>query len=677
MSIATLNNVILRIVVDPNFITKGSKLTFEELDSNIKIITDAIREVTEQDVAGVEPYNAGTEYSQGDFVSYSGNIWEFINVTPATGVTPSTDPLTWQLSSTGAFAHQQGTDQFLDEGGPNEVSAADLASLVTGFTAPYGRLLFVDGINGNDGGAAVGNPLAPYLTLTAAKTAAVSGDLILVNPATYDEKNLLKNGVNWFFYEGAEVVYTGGSDGAIFDDDAVTGSNGAVTCSVLGYGVFDRQGTGNAGSFKGGVYLTNNSNNIIIRGKKLAANVNVFHILGDLNTIDVNVTEKIDNVITWGIFHNEGDDLNARIKTKEFNCVDATTEQFLFNNGDDCIINVEGEVMGVAGTGSSNPDIEILGVGNEVTIKGLFINYVPVAIGVNRWEVNSNAVVKFIDCEVEDILETILISGTAKVTVENCDLAFGLIAIDTSGTELHLKNSIVDILGSPAAVQITTAKLILENSTLTNILGAPSTHAVRFVDQGAIFESRGVSFLFASGAFSSLSFDGNHGGTSNQIIVKGSLHVNRPLGGTTLPTTSGGGIFIDDQAQLMQLTNAQTPNMVLATDAGGYVQTVAAMGQMFTEDFTLMTTPPVASTWTPTNVPNLPLNTTVFIGCTWTNNGTATIGFREVGSVINRSLAIVKNSVIIMPVKTDGAGQVELFASSVAGITFAYLGELT
>lgn len=573
MSLSLLNDIILRVVVDPNFVTKGSELTFVELDSNIKIITDAIREITQQDVSGVEAYNAGTEYSLGDFVSFSGNIWEYINAVPQTGVTPSSDPLTWQLSSTGAFAHQQNKDQFLDEGGPNEVSAADLAALVAGFSAPYGRLIYVDGEEGDDGTALVGSPLNPFLTLTAAKTAAVSGDLIIVNPSTYNEKNLLKDGVNWFFHLGAEVVYTGGSDGAIFDDDAVTGSNGAVTCTILGDGVFDRQGTGNGGSFKGGVYLTNNSNNIIIRAKKLAANVNVFHLLGDLNKLDVVTTASIENVDTWGIFHNEGNDLNARIVTKDFVSVDATTEQFFYNDGDDSTIHIEAELYSVAGTGSTNPDIEVLGVNSEITFKGFFVNYVPVAIGVNRWEVSGTTTVKFVDIHTEDILETILISGGSDCTFQNCELALARIFLDTSGTTLLLKDSVVQILGSPVAVEITTAQLVIQNSTIQNILGAPATHAIRFVDQGAQVTVLGVSFVLASGAFSSLSFDGNHGGTSNQINIAGQLYVNRPLGGTTLSTTTGGGLFVDTQAGLSRLTYAQAPNLFLKTDANGNIIT--------------------------------------------------------------------------------------------------------
>src|SRR5687767_2985172 len=82
---------------------------------------------------------------------------------------------------------------------------------------PSGNLVWVDPINGNDDIAVRGRMTVPFKTLTKAKTAAVSGDTIMVLPGTYNEKNLLKHNVNWFFLPGAVVAYTGGGSGAIFD----------------------------------------------------------------------------------------------------------------------------------------------------------------------------------------------------------------------------------------------------------------------------------------------------------------------------------------------------------------------------------------------------------------------------------------------------------------------------
>lgn len=102
-----------------------------------------------------------------------------------------------------------------------------------------GLSLTVDATNGSDAGGQRGGK--SYKTLTAAKNAAQSGDTIIVYPGTYNENNLLKNGVNWYFHSGALVSYTNtliasgsGTIYGIFDDRAT----GAVTCRVDGDGVF-------------------------------------------------------------------------------------------------------------------------------------------------------------------------------------------------------------------------------------------------------------------------------------------------------------------------------------------------------------------------------------------------------------------------------------------------------
>lgn len=82
-----------------------------------------------------------------------------------------------------------------------------------------------------------------YATLALAKAAAVSGDAVTAYPGTYNEKDLLKDGVSYNFLPGAQVYYTGSSNGAIFDDGA-TGANGAVTCTIAGAGDFKRAGSG-------------------------------------------------------------------------------------------------------------------------------------------------------------------------------------------------------------------------------------------------------------------------------------------------------------------------------------------------------------------------------------------------------------------------------------------------
>src|SRR5713226_1305170 len=97
---------------------------------------------------------------------------------------------------------------------------------------PTGNLVWVDPVNGNDALAVRGRLTVPFLTLTAAKNAAQSGDTIIVMPGTYNERDLAKNGVNWHFLNGAIINYNGGN-GALFDVPTV------MTFNVTGDGLLN------------------------------------------------------------------------------------------------------------------------------------------------------------------------------------------------------------------------------------------------------------------------------------------------------------------------------------------------------------------------------------------------------------------------------------------------------
>lgn len=105
---------------------------------------------------------------------------------------------------------------------------------------PVGKLVYVDATNGSDTKGGRGKGTA-FKTLTAAKTAATSGDTIIVLPGTYTENNLLKNGVNWHFLAGAIVNYVDpgtGSGYGIFDDRPT----GACVSTISGDGEFKYYG---------------------------------------------------------------------------------------------------------------------------------------------------------------------------------------------------------------------------------------------------------------------------------------------------------------------------------------------------------------------------------------------------------------------------------------------------
>lgn len=134
MSVALIRNVLLRILVDPNYVAKGSALTWVQLDTDLKIIADAIIELSSvpANTSGFEDWSAGTTYSTSppSFVAYNGNIWKYINAIATSGNTPGADPFYWQLQSQGQFAHQQNTDQYLDYGGSFQSSAEDIYNFI-------------------------------------------------------------------------------------------------------------------------------------------------------------------------------------------------------------------------------------------------------------------------------------------------------------------------------------------------------------------------------------------------------------------------------------------------------------------------------------------------------------------------------------------------------------------
>ncbi len=145
-------------------------------------------------------------------------------------------PGTRAALSLGSAATHAATD--FDPAGA--AAAATPANLV-------GATLYVDAVNGNDATAARGRRDKPFLTLTAAKTAASAGDEICVGPGVYNEANLAANNVRWHFENGALVTSSSGSSAYIFDDGGA-----AMTVNVTGSGDFLR-----SNSAGGVVHLSN------------------------------------------------------------------------------------------------------------------------------------------------------------------------------------------------------------------------------------------------------------------------------------------------------------------------------------------------------------------------------------------------------------------------------------
>ena len=127
--------LLLRELVDDNYDTKGSELSFEELDTNFKLIGDAIAGLSVTDTSAFDEYDPDFEYQGGVtyYVSYAGNIWKFISPIPRTGIAPGTDPTIWELSSSGELAHERNKDEYLALGTPDEVSANEIRTFIDSF----------------------------------------------------------------------------------------------------------------------------------------------------------------------------------------------------------------------------------------------------------------------------------------------------------------------------------------------------------------------------------------------------------------------------------------------------------------------------------------------------------------------------------------------------------------
>lgn len=85
----------LRTTVSAPLTTKGSALTWAELDANWIEIYNAFVSLSQSSY--VDAYDAAVEYDDTtlNYVSYDSQIWKMINVIPQTAVTPGTDPATW------------------------------------------------------------------------------------------------------------------------------------------------------------------------------------------------------------------------------------------------------------------------------------------------------------------------------------------------------------------------------------------------------------------------------------------------------------------------------------------------------------------------------------------------------------------------------------------------------
>lgn len=125
-----LSDITLRATSYPPLTTKGSALTFAEMDDNFIEVYAYL--VSMNTGGGVPSYSIVTGYTGTVWVAYAGKIYRHIGAGTSTGQLPTSFPAVWQEVTSGELTHVQGTDQGLDTGGANAVTAAQLKELVTG-----------------------------------------------------------------------------------------------------------------------------------------------------------------------------------------------------------------------------------------------------------------------------------------------------------------------------------------------------------------------------------------------------------------------------------------------------------------------------------------------------------------------------------------------------------------
>lgn len=341
-----------------------------------------------------------------------------------------------------------------------------------------GKTVFVDSVNGNDATGVRGDASKPFLTLTAAKTAATSGDTIFVGPGTYAERNLLKNGVNWYFYPGATVditttspAQTGANDtmaAAIFDD-SVRGANGAVVCSINGFGVFSRNELTLSGQ-EATVFIRNPASNVSINCKSIIGAGEIYWtIWGDGGRCTINC-ETIIGAVN-GVFWSNGDlFINAVEITSNFTGPTILTNTLYGGGGNrwltgglwikaQRLTNTNtGSVINTIGNASARVWIEaqkIEGTGGPV-----------VTISGNKVYIKAEKIECTGDGQVVEIAATGAGLWLEAQKVEGGGDGIPLYLIDSNSANIKIQ-SLVAGVGAPAAIEIDGGSAVVEVQELT------------------------------------------------------------------------------------------------------------------------------------------------------------------------------------------------------------------
>lgn len=124
------DSLILRELINSPLTTKNDFLTNEDFDNNnINIYSDLVALCV---TTGVIAFDEFETYDDTvlNYSTYNGRLYNYINASPSIGVTPSTDVNYWIEVFPAILAHKQNADTVLNEGGANEVTAAEIRAFI-------------------------------------------------------------------------------------------------------------------------------------------------------------------------------------------------------------------------------------------------------------------------------------------------------------------------------------------------------------------------------------------------------------------------------------------------------------------------------------------------------------------------------------------------------------------
>ena len=182
-------------------------------------------------------YDADQVYAGGVevIVRHANKLWLFVNATDQVGVTPGTNGLVWQEISAAQLAHFRNHDTMLDEGGSNQVTAAELRSFLD---APAAGSNWVEPFDEFDATPpATPDPELVYLVDVGATGAWSGHDLSL---ARYTNGawsyTPLEDGAVSRWRGGSYLVYVAGGAIVLYDLDQISNVPPPPLSTVLGAG---------------------------------------------------------------------------------------------------------------------------------------------------------------------------------------------------------------------------------------------------------------------------------------------------------------------------------------------------------------------------------------------------------------------------------------------------------